>query len=105
MGNIKCDFLMKEAQKGFQPLSAIKEVEYFQNLRNFLKNCLGNFLEGFFGRKIFGGFFWEDFFGRNSFFTLLKSTKLFEYGNNLFVCQDFGFCQDFSRVFRDQISK
>ena len=91
MGNIKCDFLMKEAQKGFQPLSAIKEVEYFQNLRNFLKNCLGNFL--------------EDFLGRNSFFTLLKSTKLFEYGNNLFVCQDFGFCQDFSKVFRDQISK
>ena len=29
----------------------------------------------------------EDFFGRNSL--------LFEYGRNWFVCQNFGFCQDF----------
>jgi hypothetical protein len=31
-----------------------------------------------------GGFFWEEFFGRNSLFTL-----------ELTCCQDFDFCQDF----------
>ena len=48
-----------------------------------------NFLGGFFGRifwedffgRIFWEDFWEDFFERNSLFTL--------------ICQDFGFCQDF----------
>jgi hypothetical protein len=53
-------------------------------------NFLGGFFwEEYFGRNFFGGFFWEDFFGRiflggifgrNSLFTLLRSAKLFEYG-------------------------
>ena len=41
------------------------------------------FLGGFF----LGGNFWEEFF-----VYILKSAKVFEYGRNLFVCQDFGFC-------------
>ena len=53
-------------------------------------------MEKFFGRifweTFLGGTFWEDFLGGNSLFTLLK---LFEYARNLFVSQDFGFCQDF----------
>ena len=51
------------------------------------------FLEDFFGR-----IFWEEFFKRNflgGILTLLTSAKLFEYGRNWIVCQDFGFCQDF----------
>ena len=39
-----------------------------------------------------------DFFGRNFlgwFFLGGILLKLFEYGRNWFVCQDFGFCQDF----------
>ena len=75
----------------------MKGMGYFQNLRNFL-DSLGNFggyflgffkkifLEEFFGKNFLGEFFlehfWEEFFWRNSFFTLLKSTKLFEYGRN-----------------------
>ena len=89
---------------------------YWSNF--FWRNFFGGiFWEKFFGRIFLGGFFWEDFFGRifwedflggffgriflggffgrNSLFTLLKSAKLFEYGRNWFVCQDFGFCQDF----------
>ena len=34
-------------------------------------------------------------------FTFLNSAdnkKLFEYGRNLFVCQDFGFCHDFVSI-------
>ena len=58
----------------------MQRIGYFQNLRNFLRNCskfFGNFSEGFFCWGIFwekffggifrkiclGGFFWEDFFG------------------------------------------
>ena len=66
-------------------------IGYFQNLRNFLRNCLKTFLEffdffffgiiwnflefflklfgnsseGFFWRSFFGGIFLEEFFGRN----------------------------------------
>ena len=39
-------------------------------------------LEEIFGRIFLGEIVWEDFFGRNSLFTLLKSAKLFEYGRN-----------------------
>ena len=56
-----------------------------------------NILGGIFGRNFWGGFFWEkffdrnffreEFFGRNSLFTLLKS---FEYERDWFVCQNFG---------------
>jgi hypothetical protein len=85
-----------------------RELDIFK-IRNFLRNCLENFcifsgffggifriflgffLEVFFGRILFGGFFWEDFlggffwedfFGRifleEFLFILLKSAKLFE---------------------------
>ena len=40
-----------------------------------------------------GGFFWEEFFWEDFWEEFNK--KLFEYGRNLFVCKDFGFCQDF----------
>jgi hypothetical protein len=43
-------------------------IGYFQNLGNFS----------------------EEFFGRNSLFTFLKSAKVFEYEWNLCFCQDFG---------------
>ena len=32
----------------------------------------------------------------------LHFKKLFEYGRNLFVCQDFGFCQDFVSMEKDK---
>ena len=44
---------------------------------------LGVFLEDFFGRIFLRGSFGEDFLGRNSLFTLLKSAKLL--GIDLFV--------------------
>ena len=50
----------------------------------------GFFRRNIFGRIIFGGVFWEEFFGSNSLFTLLKSAKVFEYEWNLCFCQDFG---------------
>ena len=43
----------------------------------------GIFWEEFFGRNFLGGIFWEEFFGRNSLFTLLNSAKLL--GIDLFV--------------------
>ena len=43
----------------------------------------------FFGEDILGEFFWEDFFGRNSLFVLLKLANLFESERNLCFCQDF----------------
>ena len=85
--------------------------EFFWNFWEFLENFLEDFfgvmflekiLGGFYWDKFFwrnflggifgGGIFWEEIFGRNSLFTLLK---LFEYERDWFVCQDFGFCQDF----------
>ena len=42
------------------------------------------------GGTFFGKIFWEEFFGRNSLFTFLKSAKVFEYEWNLGFCQDFG---------------
>jgi hypothetical protein len=106
--SVDATIFKKQARKGFRPLSAMYGIGYFQNLMNFLKNCLEifwivlefsgeffvrnflgemfwedffgrNFLGGFFGRNFQGGIFWEEFFGRNSLFTLLKSAKLFEY--------------------------
>jgi hypothetical protein len=48
-------------------------------------------LRGFFGRIL-----WEDFLERNFFGRIFgRNSTLFEYGRNLFVCQDFSFCQDF----------
>jgi hypothetical protein len=54
----------------------MKGIGYFQNLMNFLRNCLeifwnfwGIFLE-FFGEffwRILAGYFWEKFLGRNFF--------------------------------------
>ena len=75
----------KQARKGFRPLSAMQRIGYFQNLGNFLRNCLEFFwilggifweffckifLEEFFGRDLLGrffgdGFFWEEFFVYN----------------------------------------
>ena len=56
-----------------------------------------NFLVEFFGRNFwrsfFGGCFWEEFFWVDFWEEFNK--KLFEYRRNLFVCKDFGFCQDF----------
>ena len=51
----------------------------------------GIFCEKFFGRKL------RKKFGRNSLggILCLQLLKLFEYGRNWFVCQDFGFCKDF----------
>ena len=63
----------KQARKGFRPPSAMYGIGYFQNLRNFLRNCL-EIVWTFFGQ-----IFWEDLFGRNSLFTLSNSAKLFEY--------------------------
>ena len=64
------------------------------------------FLEGIFGKIFLGGIFVRNFlrgfFERNSLggiLTLLKSAaRLFEYGRNLLLCQDFGFCQDFVKI-------
>ena len=80
---------------------------HFQNLRNFFRNCLeffwiflgifwifwGIFLENFFCRIFLGGIFWEVFLGgifcEEFFVYIAKLAKLFEYGRNWFVCQDF----------------
>jgi hypothetical protein len=50
----------------------------------------GIFFGVFFGRNFLGEILWEEFF-----VYILNSAKLFEYRRNWFVCQDFGFCQDF----------
>ena len=60
--------LKKQARKGFLPLSAMQEIGYFQNLKNFF----GIFFEIF-------QIFLEDFFWRIFLIKLLKSAKLFEY--------------------------
>ena len=76
-------------------------MEFFERIvfgglfgRNFFS---GIFWEKFFGgvfwEDLLGGFFWEEFFWEDFWEEFNK--KLFEYGRNLFVCKDFGFCQDF----------
>ena len=58
----------QQARKGFRPPSAMKGMEYFQNLRNFLEIFwifLGILWE-FFRRNFFGGIF-REIFGRNFF--------------------------------------
>ena len=62
--------------------------------RNFLGgfSCKKSFGRNFLGGIFLGGIFWEELFGRNSLFTLLK---LFHYERDCYVCQDFGFCQNF----------
>ena len=91
--------LKKQARKNFF------EKFFWRNCLEFFwifgVKCFGILWEDFLGRNFLGGIFWENFFGRNflrgifgrnSLFTLLK---LFEYERDWFVCQDFGFCQDF----------
>ena len=76
-------------------------MEFFERIvfgglfgRNFFS---GIFWEKFFGgvfwEDLLGGFFWEEFFWEDFWEEFNK--KLFEYGSNLLVCKDFGFCQDF----------
>ena len=60
--------------------------------RIFLEDFIGRYFLGEIFWEIFlGGLFWEDFLGeifceeffvKNSLFTLLKSSRLFEYGGN-----------------------
>ena len=73
------------------PPSKVFKISLNLSLKWHKREFLGNFWGDFFGRIFFGGIFLEEFFGSNSYFTLLKSAKLFEYGTNWFVCQDFGF--------------
>ena len=73
----------------------------------FLEDCFGgyilteffwwNFWEDFLGGFFFEEFILEEFFGRifARIFCEEFNEKLFEYGKNLFVCQDCGFCQGF----------
>ena len=61
----------------------------FEIFLDLLGNFLGIFLDDFFGailRNFFGEIFLEDFFGRNSLFTLLK---LFESERDGCFCQNF----------------
>ena len=68
--------MAKQARKGFRPPSAMKGMEYFQNLRNFLeifwiflgilweffrRNFFGGIFREIFVRNFFGRIFWEDF--------------------------------------------
>ena len=112
---LKIKLQTKQAPKGFEPPSAMFVI-FFWNFLELFGNFFGNFSGGFFGGllwrnffggivwekrfgKIFwGGFFWEEFFWEEFFwehFWEEFNKKLFEYGSNLFVCKDFGFCQDF----------
>ena len=61
----------KQARKGFRPLNAMQGIGYFQNLGNFLRNCLEIFwifqefffcnIFGIFLEKFLGGILWEEF--------------------------------------------
>ena len=113
---------MKQAQKGFRPLSAMFVIVFLKLFGNYLEflwifflKLFGNFsgglfwriyfdgiflvefLGGFFRRIFFEEFILEEFFGRifARIFCEEFNEKLFEYGKNLFVCQDCGFCQGF----------
>ena len=76
----------KTSPKGFSALKCDVQNWMFSKLETSLKffwifsGIFWIFL-GFLLKEFFGGLledFWEDFFGRNSLFTLLKSAKLFE---------------------------
>ena len=74
--------------------------DFFRGI--FVRIFLGEiFWEDFLGGLFLGGFFWEELFGRiflgrkSLFITLLK---IFEYEWDIFVCQDFDFCQDFVSI-------
>ena len=93
----------KQARKGFLPLSAMFVIIVFWKfLGIYLEDC---FLEDLFGVlmefflwNFFGEILWEDFWGKiflGGIFGRNSSKKLFEYGRKWYVCQDFGFCQDF----------
>ena len=74
-------------------------MNFLGNLRRiFLWGCL-IFLGGFFGEDFFRRIFWEDFFGRNSLFILLKSASLFESE------RDWCFCQDFVSIKKEEEGK
>ena len=89
----------KQARKGFRPPSAMFVIISFWIFLEFFERIVfgglfgRNFFSGIFWEKFFGGVFWEDLLG--GFFWEEFNKKLFEYGRNLFVCKDFGFCQDF----------
>ena len=98
----------KQARKGFRPPSAMFVIISFGIFLEFFERIVfgglfgRNFFSGIFWEKFFGGVFWEDllgwFFWEEFFwedFWEEFNKKLFEYGRNLFVCKDFGFCQDF----------
>ena len=70
-------------------------LEFFGKFREFLRF----FLEIFW--KFFGNFleFFLDFFGD---FILNSLGILWEYGRNWFVCEDFGFCQDFVSMEKEE---
>ena len=83
---------LKQARKGFWPLSAIFVIIFWGIFWNFFGNfSVGVFWEKFFGRIFLGGYCREDFYGRNflgGFFWEEFSKKLFEYWRKWFVCQD-----------------
>ena len=91
----------------FSKLGTFWEIvgKFFGLFRDFGGNVFGFFLDFFWGmfweeflggvfwedfwEDFFGRIFWEDFIGRNSLFTVLKSTNLFESERDWCFCQDF----------------
>ena len=108
-------YIHQQARKGFRPLSAIFVIIIFwiffgifcEFLWSFLKKFWEFFWRIFFLTEFFwwnflGEIFWEDFSGRilwedffvEDFFLGVVPQKV-EYWKKWFVCQYFGFCQDF----------
>ena len=58
-----CDFVKKQARKGFWPPSAMEGIGYFQKFWGIFRNFSG----GFFCRNFLGEFFWEDIFWEDFF--------------------------------------
>ena len=59
---------------------------------------------GFFGRIFLGGFFGRSFFGRIFGRNFLRGILFGEFFVKL-VCQDFGFCQDFVSIKKEEEGK
>ena len=78
-------------------------IRYFQNFE-FLENFWSIFLDDSFVGLFLERIFWEDFLGRNSLFTLLKSAKLFESERDWCFCQDFVSMEKEERRRRRKIS-
>ena len=119
----------KQARKGFRPLSAMQGIEYFQNLRNFLRKwkyfgfyggiflelfcnfwgifqrifleeCLcENVLRELFWEDFFGGIFLGKFFGRNFWEELFGRNSLFTL-LKLFEYERFWFLSRFCLISR-----